>query len=189
VNTGIGDPINYSVPIATILGYSNVTWTGGNLSYPGIWSFGVRAFNPYGIELNLDIQVTIILDSNGNDITNRPLAPLGLRAIPTISGGIRVEWMPAITMAAPMLPTGFHVYAGIGSPNYTTPVATVAYTPYFANIFTANLSGLMSSTTYSIVVRAYNSVAEEPNTNVVTAITVAAGPSQVQSLSGSATSG
>ena len=90
-NTGIADPINYNSPIATV---SVLTWTSSPLAFPGIWRFGVRAFDPVTMleEENLDCAVTIILDASGIDITNRPKAPTALRAFPRAGGTIRVEW-------------------------------------------------------------------------------------------------
>jgi hypothetical protein len=79
-NTGIGDPINYITPIATILGFENTTWVSAGLAYPGTWKFGVRAFSPCGTEQNVDCVVTIVLDASGNDVTNVPNPPIGLRA-------------------------------------------------------------------------------------------------------------
>jgi hypothetical protein len=76
-NTGVGDPINYGSAIATVGG---LTWTSSALAYPGTWRFGVRAFNAFGEEQNLDCAVTIVLDAGGFDITLRPVAPVGLRA-------------------------------------------------------------------------------------------------------------
>ena len=77
-NTGAGDPINYATPIATV---SGTAWTSGTLAAPGTWSFGVRAFDGNGEEQNLDCAVVIVLDANGNDITNRPMPPVGLRGL------------------------------------------------------------------------------------------------------------
>ena len=70
-NAGSG-PINYNTPIATVYSFS---WTSPPLAHPDTWRFGVRAFNNYGEEKNLDAAVTIILDACGNDIT--------LAALPT----------------------------------------------------------------------------------------------------------
>ena len=78
-NGGSG-PINYSSPIATVYG---LTWTSGPLAYPDTWKFGVRAFDGFGEEQNLDCAVSIVLDAGGNDISRRPMAPVGLRAFAT----------------------------------------------------------------------------------------------------------
>ena len=184
-NTGIGDPINYGLPISTT---GLLTWTSGPLTYPGTWKFGVRAFNPVtGLEEeNLDAAVTIILDASGIDITNRPKAPIALRAFPTAGGGIRVEWAYNTINPNPV-PTGFHVYKGTGgSPSYGSIVATVSFSAAIAGTFVANLAGLSNGIAYTIGVRAYNATAEEPNTAAVTVTADTTGPSSVVSLTATA---
>jgi hypothetical protein len=120
-NAGSG-PINYSTPIATVYG---LTWTSGPLAYPNTWMFGVRAFNTYGEELNLDAAVTIILSGSGQDITNRPIAPFGLRAFATAGGGIRAEWSYN-TISPLVIPTGFNVYLGTGQIAALCPVSPLS---------------------------------------------------------------
>jgi hypothetical protein len=182
-NTGVGDPINYLTPVATVAGTS---WTSSTLAAPGTWSFAVRAFDTDGEEQNLDCAVTIVLDANGNDITNRPAPPVGLRALATASGGIRVEWgYPSTT--GPKAPTGFHVYLGTGSsPTYAAPVATVAFNTGIFSAFVANLSGLADGISYAIGVRAYNALGEEANVTVVSVTADATGPAAVDSLTATA---
>ena len=137
-NTGAGDPIDYSSPLATS---SGLGWTSGSLTFPGTWSFSVRAYDTVsGLEeQNLDCAISIILDSNGNDITNRPLPPTAIRAFALAAGSIRVEWYypPSAGLKAP---TGFNVYTGTGgSPSYGSPAATVAFSTGIANTFVSNL--------------------------------------------------
>ena len=181
-NAGSG-PINYNTPVATVYNFS---WTSPPLAHPDTWRFGVRAFNNYGEEKNLDAAVTIILDAFGNDITLRPSPPVGLRALALAAGALRVEWgYPVVNRAT--VPTGFHVYIGTGgAPSYGSPTATVLFTAGIANTFVANLTGLVNGTSYQIGVRAYNAVAEEPNTAFVTVTADSAGPAPVDSLTGTA---
>jgi hypothetical protein len=187
-NGGSG-PIDYSTIVATILGFTTTTWTSSALSFPGDWKFGVRAFNANGEEKNLDAFVEIILDSSGNDITNRPIAPMGLRAFATAGAGVRVEWTYA-AMNRAKLPTGFHVYIGTGgAPSYGSPVATVSYQAAIAGSWVANLAGLTGGTTYAVGVRAYNATAEEPNTTFVLVTADSSGPSSVVSLTATAVAG
>ena len=181
-NAGSG-PINYSSPVATVYGLS---WTSGPLSYPDTWMFGVRAFDSYGEEQNLDAAVSIILDGSGNDITNRPKPPFALRAFALAGGSIRVEWSYNTINPQPV-PTGFHVYTGIGSVSYGSPAATVSFQSAIAGSFVANISGLSNGVTYSVGVRAYNATAEEPNTTAVTVIADSVGPSAVVFLSATVT--
>ncbi|MHB8397343.1 MAG: hypothetical protein ACYDCI_00190 [Candidatus Limnocylindrales bacterium] len=184
-NTGAADPINYNSPVdATSL----LTYTTGILAYPGTWSFGVRAYYVDSAleEQNLDCYTTIVLDGSGNDITNRPLPPTGLRALPLAQGVIRAEWYYRPT-SGPKTPTGFHVYTANGVLNYTTPTATVLWTTGARNSFVANMPGFTGGTTYTVGVRAYNAVAEEPNTTTVTVTAITSGPAPVDSLTGFAT--
>ena len=75
-NTGVGDPINYNDIIATVYG---VAWTSAPLVGPAKWSFGVRAFDGFGTEQNVDAVVNLVLNNGGMDITLQPFAPVGLR--------------------------------------------------------------------------------------------------------------
>jgi hypothetical protein len=186
-NTGAGDPIDYSSPLATS---SDLSWTSGSLTFPGTWSFSVRAYDTVSSleEQNLDCAISIVLDSNGNDITNRPLPPTAIRAFALAAGSIRVEWYypPSAGLNAP---TGFNVYTGTGgSPSYGSPAAAVAFSTGIANTFASTLSGFTDGTTYTIGVRAYNATAEESNTNTVNVTADATGPAAVVSLTGTATS-
>jgi hypothetical protein len=158
------------------------TWTTPDLVAPGTWRFGVRATDGNGEEQNLDCAVTIALDAAGNDITNRPAPPVGLRAFPLAGASVRVEWYypPARGAGAP---TGFHVYIGAGAtPDYATPAAAVAYGAGVLNTFVADLSGLTDGMGYSIGVRAFNASGEEANTTTVSVTADATGPLPVSGL-------
>jgi hypothetical protein len=184
-NTGAGDPIDYSSVVDTMV---TLTYTTSALSCPGTWSFGVRAFDTVsGLEeQNLDCAVTIVLDATGNDITNRPAPPSGLRAFALAGGSVRVEWFYPPT-SGPRTPTGFHIYTGVGPLSYATPTTTVLYSQGIANSYVANMAGFTDGTTYMVGVRAYNATAEEPNTNTVTVVALATGPAPVDGLTGIAT--
>jgi hypothetical protein len=186
-NTGAGDPIDYSSVVDTT---ATLTYPTSALSYPGTWSFGVRAFDTVsGLEeQNLDCALTIVLDASGNDITNRPMPPSGPRAFALAGGLIRAEWYYPPTSGA-KAPFGFHVYAGTaGMPSYTMPAATVIFSTGIANSFVANMPGFIDGTTYSVGVRAYNATAEEPNMTTVTVTAIATGPAAIDGLVGVATS-
>ncbi len=186
-NTGAGDPINYSSVVDTT---ATLTYTTSPLSYPGSWSFGVRAFDTVsGLEeQNLDCSLTIVLDASGNDITNRPVSSSGLRAFALAGGSIRAEWYYPPTSGA-KAPSGFHVYTGTGEmPSYTMPAATVLFSTGIANSFVVNMTGFSDGVTYSIGVRAFNTTAEEPNTYAVTVTAIATGPGPVDGLVGISTS-
>ena len=156
-----------------------------------------------------------MLDATGNDITNIPLPPTGLRTFATSGGGIRVEWWYPAT-PGPRAPTGFHVYAsghasygavpnivvpgnsaavndgsvtatGKGAtPNYSTPAATVLYSAGIFNTFQSNLDSLSDGIQYTVGVRAFNASGEEQNTTVVTVTADATGPAAVDSLTATA---
>lgn len=131
------------------------------------------------VELNLDVR--------GNDVTNVPPAPLGTRALALAGGMIRVEWTSYATEAA-RRPLGFHVYLGTTpTPDYSTAVATIAWTDQRQGCFTANLSNLVDDVTYSIGVRAFNDVGEEQNTFALSIKADGDPPSQVESLEAVAT--
>ena len=182
-NTGIRGRIDYSSAIATT---GLLTWTSGPLTYPGTWRFGVRAFNGFGEEENLDCAITLILDAAGNDISLRPAPPIGLRAFATAGGSIRVEWAYN-TIKPSVVPIGFHVYIGTGGmPSYGSPAATVSFATAIAGTFVANLTSLTSGTTYTIGCRAYNAVTEEPNTSTVNCTADSSGPSAVVDLTATA---
>jgi len=178
-NTGAGDPINYSTPVATT---SALTYTSAPLAFPGTWMWAVRAFNAVGEEKNLDCEVTFILDAAGFDITNRPFAPFALRGFATKSGGVRLEWKQPQSSAA-KAPIGFHVYYWSGgTPNYSTIRATVSGGAALGGTYVANLAGLTDGVAYSLAVRAFNTTAEENNTATVSVVADATGPSSVISL-------
>jgi hypothetical protein len=186
-NTGGGDPIDYSSVVDTTVTLSYPT---SALSYPGTWSFGVRAFDTVtGLEeQNLDCALTIVLDASGNDITNRPAPPSGLRAFALAGGSIRAEWYYPRASSA-KAPSGFHVYTGsAGTPSYTMPTTTVLFSAGIANSFVANMTGFTDGTIYSVGVRAYNATAEETNMTTVTVTAIATGPAAVDGLVGVATS-
>jgi hypothetical protein len=185
-NTGAGDPINYSSPIDTT---ANLTFTTAALAHPGTWSFGVRAFDTVsGLEeSNVDAVVTIVLSATGVDITNTPPSPLGLRAFAIQNAGIRAEWTSPPTTPA-KAPTSFNIYSGIGTPDFTTPIANILASSGLANSFVANLtSGFTGGTTYAIGVRAVNATGVDQNTNFVSVTVSSTGPTAVLSLTATAT--
>jgi hypothetical protein len=81
-----------------------------------------------------------------------------------------------------------HWRGAVGSGiNYATPIATVSYQSAIAGSFVANIPGLSSGMVYTVGVRAFNSVAEEPNTSTVTVTADSVGPGPVVSLTAVAT--
>ncbi len=181
-NTGVGDAINYAAPVAVVT--NATTWTTAALQPNGDYWFGVRAFDTVsGLEEeNIDCAVEIVLDNLGNDITNRPNPPIGLRALGTQGGGIKVEWFHA-ALGPVLPPTGFNVYLGTGgTPNYSSAAASVLYSMGFLNRFSTALAGLVDGVSYTIAVRAYNANGEEKNGTVVTMVAKVNGPLPVVGL-------
>ena len=178
-------PINYNSILATT---GLLSWTPSPLSYPGIWRFGVRAFDPTTSleEQNLDCAVTIVLNASAADITQQPKTPSALRAFARAGGTIRVEWAYNTINPSPV-PAGFHVYIGTGGiPSYIAPAATVSFQAAVAGSFMADLTGLSGGTVYTVGVRAYNSPAEEQNTVTVNCTALVTGPAAVVSLTATA---
>ncbi len=184
-NQGLGDPIDYEHPAATV--YGTIYQTQG-LEFPGTWKFAVRAFDTVTEmeEANVDATVTIVLGPTGTNASALPSAPVGLLAVPGSAGSIRLHWTYPSNA---YIPTGFHVYLGTsGSPDYSTVVSTKLATDYSVNPqYSCLLSGLTDGTTYAIGVRAYNGAGEEANTTYVSARAVIAGPGAVTSFSISTT--
>ena len=181
-NGGSG-PIDYSSPIATV---SGTTYTTAAMAANSTWKYGVRAFDTSSSleETNVDARVTIALDGSKNDLALRPQSPRLVTLIPQASGAMRVHW--AQPCRSPM-PTGFHVYAGVGTPNYSSPAATVSMSS--KSSFMANLTGYSDGAIVAVTVRAYNAAGEESNTLVTTNVAVATAPSSVEALTSTSTSG
>lgn len=186
-NDGAGGPIDYTTPIGTATGLS---FSPPALEPSGDYRFGVRAFDDVTgyEEMNVDAAVEIILDAANHDITARPAAPTHLTATPQKGAAIRLDWSYPYVPGTVAQPTGFHVYRGTGGVvNYGAVAATVSYTRGVLH-YTATLTGLVDGTVYTIGVRAYNAVSEEPNTATVTATADGTGPASVSGLAGFAVS-
>ena len=179
-NDGAGGPIDYTSPIATT---SATSWTSGPLVYPGVWKFGVRAYQVANSleEKNLDAAIELVLDGSAADVSATPIAPSGLRAIPRPGGAIRVEWGYHSTVRG-RLPLGFHVYLGAGgAPDYSSPVFSTVHL-LGRTSYLGDLTGLVSGTTYTVGVRAYNAAGEEKNSSTVAITSDATGPQGVDTL-------
>jgi hypothetical protein len=180
-NQGLGDAINYAVPVGIA---TSLSWTSGSLKVPGQYKLGVRAFDSSTNleEQNVDAAVFLSLDAAGNDVTKVPFPPVGLRAFPKAGGGIRVEWICPIGNPSRQ-PIGFHVYISLGSTiDYSKPAVTVPWPSGRFNVFTADQAGLRDGAVYSISVRAYSAIGEESNTVAVTVKADGTPPSLVDSL-------
>ena len=99
---------------------------------------------------------------------------MGLSAEPIAGAGIRVRWLRSTAVNAAK-PVGYRVYLGSPAPDYATAAAVVMDTG--SRDYVAEIPGLVDGRTYQVGVRAYNQVAEEPNT-VTVAVTADASPPQ-----------
>lgn len=171
-NTGIGDHVSYLAPVFTT---NLLFYTPPPLVGPCDWSFHVRAEDVETVEeeKNLDARLRIVIDANGTDITGRPSSPTKIAVFQVKGGVIRVQWM-FVPRQGSSPPTKFNVYAGTPLINYLAPVTNVGYVG--SGSYSATISGLTADLTYQFGVRAYNAVAEDPNTEVVSATIDGTGP-------------
>ena len=179
-NGGSGGPINDSSPIATVAG---LTFTTGSLRGPGIYRFGVHAFDSStGIEeLNTQASVCIVLDANGNDVGQGPNAPYALLARPTSNGGCRVDWAYSSRGQA-ATPMTFLVYLNIGAtPNLTTPVASAAYSLGLTS-YGCQLSGLADGVTYTVAIVSQTAGGQTATAIVTTVVGDSTPPGDVDAL-------
>jgi len=184
-NDGSGGPIDYTNPIATTSAPSEIS---GPPVFPSDWKFGVRACQLANSleEKNLDAAIELVLNGSAADISATPIAPNGLRAIPRAAGAIRVEW-GYHSMGRGRLPLGFNVYLGVGgTPDYSSPVFSTAYA-LGRTTYLGDLTGLVSGTTYTVGVRAYNAAGEETNSSTVAITSDATGPQGVDTLTATPT--
>jgi hypothetical protein len=178
-NSGIGDAVDYSTPIGDT---ATTTFSPPALTVPGDYTFAVRPYDTVsGLEdQNVDARVRIVTDAAGVDVTGRPNPPTGLTARATAGGTAALGWTYN-PLGEPGTPTHFHVYRGIGAVDYTTPIATIDYSPALRS-YRATISGLAHGTTYLIGVRAFNATSEEPNTVTVVVTGDTTGPDAVDDL-------
>lgn len=187
-NDGQGGPVNYSSPIATTAALS---YSPAPLAAPSDSTFAVRAFDPVtGLEeANTEARVRILLDAQGQDISNRPNAPRALSVRATAGGGCQVRWAYS-TAGQSSPPLGFLVYLTAGTvADYQSPAASIPYLPGRAG-YSCDLTGLADGVTYSVAVRSTNATATELNTTVVTTVVGhSVPPDNVDSLTATATFG
>lgn len=185
-NDGAGGQINYTSAVASTGGLS---WTSGPLAAGGDYWWGVRTYSlATGLEeQNLDAAVEVVLDAAWVDVTRRPAPPTSLRASALAGGVVRVEWSdrrPAGVSRA----TGYRVYQGVGSVDWTTVAADVPATAGIAGSYSTQLGPLTDGVAYLFGVRAYNATASETNTTSVSATADATGPAAVDGFAVTLTS-
>jgi hypothetical protein len=180
-NLGQGGQIDYTTPIALVAGH---TWTSTTVTVPGQYKLGVRAFDPItGLEdQNIDAAIDLVIDAQGNDVTDVPPSPVGLRAFPVAGGKLRVEWTCPCGSTWRQ-PTGFHVYLSSGSSlDYSQPASTVLWSSSRSGSFSSDVSSLRDGMVYTVAVRSFNAVGEEPNKIALIVTADSTPPTAVDSL-------
>ena len=123
-NSGVG-PIDYDTVRDTYA--SNVTdWTSDVLAYPNTWRFGVRAYNEYGEEKNVDVAEELVLLASGEESPARPNRPVGVAAAAAEGGKVEVTFSYDATGEVAAC-THFHVCydAGSGEIDYASPLGAI----------------------------------------------------------------
>jgi hypothetical protein len=172
-NDGLGGPVDYSTPFATVTDPA-AAFTTAAVAAPSDTTFALRFHDETtGLEeRNTAALARVVVNASGVDVTRVPAAPTGVSASPLAAGKARVRWTYTLLPGQPA-PTGFHVYAGTPTPDLSAPAATL---PYFRDrqryatgpaegLAGADLAGLADETPYRVYVRAYNAAGEEQNTN------------------------
>lgn len=123
-NSGAG-----AVDYATVRATRNETvssWSSPALSCPGAWRFGMRAFNEYAEEKNLDVATELTLLGSGSPSPERPNRPTDLAATAAAGGRAHIAFSYDETNEAAAC-THFHVYAddASGAIDYATPVGAI----------------------------------------------------------------
>lgn len=175
-NDGAGGPVDYSTVVATV---STLTYTASALPLNSDTTFAVRTYDTVTgfTDLNTDVTVRIIVDGSGNDVTNRPAAPVAITARAIAGAAIRVEWLYP-SNASNTAPTSFKVWITSGSSvNYAvSPNATVTYVAG-KSLYKVDVSGFTTGTTYTVGVRATNASGDETNTSSFSVVADGTAPS------------
>jgi len=179
--------IGYDTPQATLSEYAE-TWTSGALDYPKTWRFGLRTYNEYGEEKNVNVTDTLALAASGEESPARPNRPAGLGATAVSDAKVEITWSYDAS-GEPAACSHFHVYhdAGTGEVDYTTVIDSVDLDTG-GGILTHYLfetDALDDGTTYRFAVRAATSDdVEDTGAEWVEAAADASAPTQPASLSG-----
>ena len=183
-NSGIG-PLDYGA-VQGVKSEYDPTWTSDVLSYPRTWRFGVRAYNEYGEEKNIDVTEEVDLLESGQESPARPNRPGGLKAAPAAGGKVELTFSyNAMNEEAEC--THFHVYhdAGSGEVDYTTPVGSVDKLEGVVSHYSYLSSTLTDGWTYLFAVRtATVDDVEDDGIEFVEVIADATAPGQPESLTG-----
>lgn len=179
IYSGINAPVDYSAPVVTT---AALTADLPALPPGSVATYVVRAFDTVsGFEdESTDARVIVKVGPDGCDVTGRPSPPIGLTARAVSGGTARVTWAYPPRGNA----DGFNVYLGSLTPDYSAPVAVVAYG--LGNALSATITGLSDGVTYAVSVRAFNSFGEEQNATTASVVGRSTGPAAPSAVSGSA---
>jgi hypothetical protein len=165
-NGGTGGAVDYSAALA---GTPSLSFEPGPLTTPGDYTFAVRACDTTtGLEdANTDARVHIVLDADGNDVTDLPGPSHAVYPSAGPNGSCRVSW--AYQSSSDYgVPDGFQVIVvgNDGAANPTTS-ATVAYSQGRVG-YCCDLPGPFEFATYTVTVQSFNAVGQEANPQSVT---------------------
>ena len=163
-------------------------WTSDALSYPATWRFGLRAYNEYGEEMNVNVADEVVLLASGEESSPRPNKPAGLGATPAADGKVTIAWSYD-AVGADAQCSHFHIFhdSGTGEVDFTTPIGSVDLDADGGTLthYTFESNALDDGVTYRFAVRAVTAdEIEDTNTEWVEATADATAPTQPASLSG-----
>jgi len=183
-NAGVG-PIDYDTVRDACA--SNVTdWTSDVLAYPNTWRFGVRAYNEYGEEKNVNVARDLVLLASGEESPARPNRPVGVAASAAEGGKVEVTFSYDATHEAAAC-TRFHVCydAGSGEINYASPLGVIDKDDAPLTHYAFLSDALTDGQAYRFAVRAATADdVEDDGIEFVEVTADAQAPTQPESLSG-----
>ncbi|HUV40080.1 MAG TPA: hypothetical protein VMY39_10720 [Planctomycetota bacterium] len=183
-NSGVG-PVDYDTVRDVRSEYVD-TWTSPALAYPATWRFGVRTFNEFGEERNVNVARDLVLVASGEESPPRPNRPTGLQASAAPGGKVEVTFDYDATDESAAC-SHFHVYhdAGTGEVDYATEVGSVDLDDGVLTHYAFLTDALSDGVTYRFAVRAAAADdVEDTGTEWVEAVADDAAPDQPATLAG-----
>lgn len=170
-----GGAIDWSVLIATVTG---ATFPVTDLPAGATRQYGIRTYDDVTglVELGMMARCTIARDAAGNDVSEPPGGPSGIRATPLAAGAVRVAWIYLGGGGRPD-PDHFAVFVTAGTAvDFTaTPTAMVAMIKNSRN-YTLDIPGFIDGTSYVVGVRGILGNADDGNAMVATFEAAGTGP-------------
>ena len=150
-NHGSGGLVDYSTPLATV---DKPTYQTGPVAYPSDSTFVVHAYDELTgqEEANTDASIRLILDGQGNDVTDQPNPVQGMMVNRTQGAGARISWS-YVGKSGTTAPTNFMVRLSNGS----TEIATAKLAYHLDRLgYSVNFPGPFNMSTYQALVAATN---------------------------------